>query len=106
MPVALEHAHLGLRFALGAELHLEELPPFVGDNIERVVGAPAIARHVIWTNDPEPRAHTDELIRDRFRVHNLKLGRARRRDRLRFDLEPLRLSLNGWSNEMSLDLMV
>jgi hypothetical protein len=70
MPFALEHVHLELSFALGAELHLEELSPFVGDNVERVVGAPAIPRHVIWTNDPEPRAHADELIRDRFRVHN------------------------------------
>ena len=43
MPLALEHVHRELSFALGAELHLEELAPFVGDNIERVVGAPAIA---------------------------------------------------------------
>jgi hypothetical protein len=66
MPLALEHVHLELSFALSAELHLEELAPFVGDNVERVVGASAISRQVFWTNDPEPRAHADELIRDRF----------------------------------------
>ena len=71
MPVALKHVQLDLSFALGAELHLEELSPFVGDNIERVVCAPTIPRQVFWTNDAEPRAHTDELIRDRFRVHDL-----------------------------------
>ena len=69
MPLALEYVHLELSFALRAELHLEELSPFVGDNIERVVCAPPIPRQVFWTNDPEPRAHADELIRDRFGVH-------------------------------------
>ena len=66
MPLALEHVHLELSFALRAELHLEELALPVGDDVQRVVSAPATPRQVFWTNDTEPRAHADELIRDRF----------------------------------------
>ena len=74
VPVALKHIDVELRFAHCAELHLEELSPFVGDDIERVVGTALLPKRIFWTNDAEPRAHAGELIRDRFRVHTLEFG--------------------------------
>jgi len=66
VPVALKHIDAELRFARRAELHLEELSPFVGDDIERVFGTALLPRQIFWTNDAEPRAHAGELICDRF----------------------------------------
>jgi len=63
---ALEHLDLELSFAFLAKLHLENLTAFVGSYVEGVIVATAAHRHIIWTNDPESRAHAGELTRDRF----------------------------------------
>jgi hypothetical protein len=70
---ALEHLHFELRLALCAELHLEQLSLLVGDDIERVIRAAQPSWQVLWSDDAKPRAHADELIRDRFRIHTLDL---------------------------------
>ena len=69
--VTLQHANLALGLALGTDLQLEELAPLVGDNVERLIRTPAPPWEIFWTNDPEPRAHAGEVIRDRFCIHNL-----------------------------------
>ena len=74
MLVALEHVQFALGFALGGDLHLEELAPFVGDNIDGIITAAATPGQIFWTNDPEPRAHAGELIRNRFGIHNLSFN--------------------------------
>ena len=94
MPVvvlALEHTDLELGFALGAELQLEHLAPLIGRDIERIVGAPATKGQVFRTNNAEPRAHAGELVRNRFSIHILMLGRARGGGRLSF--EPVWLAI-------------
>ena len=45
------------------------LTVFIGNNIERIIRAPASARHFFWTNNSESRAHSGELIRNRIRIH-------------------------------------
>ena len=67
--LALEHKGIELRLTLRTELHLEKLTVFVGNNIERIIRAPASARHFFWTNNSESRTHSGELIRNRIRIH-------------------------------------
>jgi hypothetical protein len=86
--LALENQRIKLSLAFFAKLHLEDLALFVSGDVECVVRTTAPSRHVLWTNDPEPRAHAGELIRDRFRIHNFKSGRAAWSDRLRCDSKP------------------